>query len=105
MAERQTFTSDQLFTKVQLGIRMNKRVVKVLKATAEYMDMPFAALIESMAVTAFQGQCIFGPDVLKQIERFSEIYGLEDMLNALRDQGYDEEDELQDGAAERPRRK
>ncbi len=60
IVERQSFASDPLFIKVQLGIRINKRVVKVLKATAEYMDMP-SALIESMAVTAFQGQCISGP--------------------------------------------
>lgn len=103
MAERQSLTSEELFAKVQLGIRMNKRLVKVLKATAEYMDMPFAALIESMAVTALQGDCFFGPDVLKQVERFKEIYGLDDMLNAMAQEA--EDYDLMHDAPERPRKK
>lgn len=103
MAERRSLTSEELFAKVQLGIRMNKRLVKVLKATAEYMDMPFAALIESMAVTALQGDCVFSPDVLKQVERFKEIYGLDDMLNAMGQEA--EDDDLMHEAPERPRKR
>jgi len=83
-------STEHLFQRVQLGLRMNKRVVKVLKATAEYMDMPLSALIESMAVTALEGGCIFGPDVMKRIEQFKEIYGLNEMLEALPDGAYDD---------------
>jgi hypothetical protein len=103
MPERPSLSSEELFVKVQLGVRMNRRVVKVLKATAEYMDMPFAALLESMAVANFEGHCLFGPEVLKQIERFSEIYGLDKMLDAMAQEaeGYDAMQE----APERPRRK
>lgn len=75
--------SEELFVKVQLGVRMNRRILKVLKATAEYMDMPLSGLLETMAVTNFQGQCVFAPDVLKQVERFSEIYGLDEMLDSM----------------------
>ena len=83
MAERQLPASEHLFAKVQLGIRMNRIVVKVLKATAEYMDMPFSGLLENMVLANFEGQRVFSPDVLKQIERFSEIYGLNQMLEVL----------------------
>ncbi len=83
MAKPETQSTEHLFQRVQLGLRMNKSVVKVLKATAEYMDMPFSALIESMAVTALEGQCIFGPDVMEKIEQFRSIYGMNDMLDAL----------------------
>lgn len=83
MAEHQSLPPEELFAKVQLGIRINKRLVKVLKATAEYMDLSFASLIEGIAVTALQGGSVFGPDVLKQIERFTEIYGLDEMLDAM----------------------
>ena len=101
MAERASLSSEELFVKVQLGIRMNRRIVKVLKATAEYMDMPFPALLESMAVANFQGQCLFGPDVLKQIERFSQIYGLDDMLEALGRAAEEFDDDAREQAPER----
>src|ERR1700752_4332940 len=105
MAEHRSLTSEELFAKVQLGIRMNKRLVKVLKATAEYMDMPFAALIEGMAVTALQGDCVFGPDVLKQVERFKEIYGLDEMLDALGSLADEFDQQSKEQAAERTRKK
>ena len=76
---------------------MEKCVVKVLKGTAEYLDMPFSDLLESMAVTALDGHCFFGADALKQIAQLSKIYGLEDYLDALasaaRDEDEDDEEE------------
>jgi|SRR5580704_11394959 hypothetical protein len=105
MPQPKTLSSEELFAKVQLGIRMNKRLVKVLKATAEYMDMPFAMLIESMAVTALQGDCVFGPDVLKQVERFKEIYGLDEMLEALGNAADEFDEYAKEATPERPRKK
>ncbi len=92
MAKPEAQSNEYLFQRVQLGLRMNKSVVKVLKATAEYMDMPFSALIESMAVTALEGQCIFGPDVMEKIEQFKSIYGMNDMLDALAGGVYEDEE-------------
>ena len=89
MAQHPSQPSEDLFNKVQLGVRMNRRLVKVLKATAEYMDLPFAGLLENMAVANLQGQCAFSPDVLKQVERFSEIYGFDELL------GMGDEDDLE----------
>lgn len=109
MSKPPTYSKEYLFHRVQLGIRMNKPVAKVLRATAAYMDMPLSALIESMAVTAMEGQCIFGPDVMKQVERFKEIYGMDEMLDALSDKDYDEEvaageEENEDGPGNTPGR-
>ena len=36
--------------RVQLGARMEKRLVKVLKGLAEYLDMPLGELLEGMAL-------------------------------------------------------
>jgi len=93
MRKPKVHSTARLFQRVQLGLRMNKRVVKVLKAAAEYMDMPLSALVESMAVTALEGGCIFGPDVMKKIEQFKEIYGLNEMLEALPDGVYEDDGE------------
>ena len=87
MAPRQSPGYEQRFDKVQLGVRMNKRLVKVLKATAEYLDLPLVGLLENMAVANFEGQCAFTPEVRKQIERFSKIYGFDELM-----EGGDEEE-------------
>lgn len=68
---------------VQVHIRMQRSVVKVLRATAAYMDMPFSALIENMAVANFEGQCSFSDEILPKIAQFMQIYGLNDYLEAL----------------------
>ena len=83
---------DYLFVKVPVGTRLNRTIVKVLKATAEYLDMPFSGLLESVAVAAMQGECYFSPDVLKQIEKFKEIYGLNAMYDAMADADADDDD-------------
>jgi len=86
MRHRQNPSLDQLFERVPVGLRMSKPVVKVLKATAAYMDMPFSGLIETVIVSALHGESYFGPEVLKQIEQFKKIYGLNAMLDALPDE-------------------
>ena len=73
----------RLFERAQVNIRMSRPVLKVLKATAEYMDISFAGLMENIAVTALDGQRAFTPDVMKQIEQFKEIYGMNAMFDAL----------------------
>jgi hypothetical protein len=79
--EQESF--QRLFEKVQVNIRMSRPVLKVLRATAEYMDMSFAGLMETIAVTALEGQRVFRPAVMKQIEQFKEIYGMNAMHDAL----------------------
>ena len=91
MHDAQNQSLDQLFERVQVGLRMSKPVVKVLKATAAYLDMPFSGLIETVVVTALQGESFFGPEVLKQIEQFKKIYGMNAMLDALPDEAYEPE--------------
>ena len=73
----------RLLEKVQVNIRLSRPVLKVLKATAEYMDVSFASLMEGIAVLSLDGQRVFTPDVMKQIERFKEIYGMNAMGDAL----------------------
>jgi len=62
--------------RVQVGARMEKTLVKVLKGVAEYLDMPLGDLLEGIALHAIEGKAPFGRTTLSQVKRLRVIYGL-----------------------------
>jgi hypothetical protein len=62
--------------RIQTGVRMEKRLVKVLKAVAELKDMTLGDLLEGIVLHAFEGKSAFSAQTLKEIEQFRNIYGL-----------------------------
>jgi hypothetical protein len=66
--------------RVQTGVRLEKRLLKVLKAVAELKDMTLGDLLEGIVLHAFEGKAPFSPQTLKEIEQFKGIYGM--TLNA-----------------------
>jgi hypothetical protein len=63
--------------RVQTGVRIEKRLVKVLKALAEYKNMTLGDLIEGVLLHAFEGKAPFSPDTQRKIEELKKIYGLD----------------------------
>lgn len=63
--------------RVQTGVRLEKRLVKVLKALAEHRDMSLGDLIESIVLHAFEGRAPFSAATLETIGQLKRIYGLE----------------------------
>ena len=63
--------------RVQTGVRIEKRLLKVLKALAEYCDMTLGDLLEGIVLHALEGKCAFGPETLTQIEAIRKIYRLD----------------------------
>jgi hypothetical protein len=63
--------------RVQTGVRIEKRLLKVLKALAEYCDMTLGDLLEGIVLHAFEGKAPFRPETLAQIEAMKKIYGLD----------------------------
>jgi hypothetical protein len=63
--------------RVQVGARMEKTLVKVLKGLAEYLDMSLGDLLEGMALHALEGKAPFSNETLAQIGRLKTVYGLE----------------------------
>ncbi|SDR60777.1 hypothetical protein SAMN05519103_07106 [Rhizobiales bacterium GAS113] len=63
--------------RVQTGVRLEKRLVKVLKALAEYRDMSLGDLLEGMVLHAFEGRPPFSQPTLATIAELKRIYGLE----------------------------
>jgi hypothetical protein len=62
--------------RVQTGVRMEKRMLKVLKAIAEQKDMTLGDLLEGIVLHAFEGKAPFSPQTLKEIEQFKALYGM-----------------------------
>jgi hypothetical protein len=62
--------------RTQTGVRLEKRLLKVLKAVAELKDMTLGDLLEGIVLHAFEGKAPFSPETLREIEQFRKIYGL-----------------------------
>src|SRR5277367_2201819 len=73
MAEDKRFVVER----VQTGVRMEKRILKVLKAFGEYHDITLGDLLEGIVLHAFDGKCPFGAESLKRIKELKKFYGLD----------------------------
>ena len=69
-------TDAPLVERVQTGVRLEKRLLKVLKAVAELKDMSLGDLIEGIVLHAFEGKAPFSAETLREIEQFRTVYGL-----------------------------
>lgn len=63
--------------RVQTGVRMEKRIVKVLKGLAEYHDMSLGDLLEGIVLHAFDGKCAFSKNSLRTINELKKVYDLD----------------------------
>ena len=63
--------------RVQTGVRFEKRLLKVLKAFAEYKDMTLGDLLEGIVLHAFDGKVPFSSESLKRIAELKRVYGLD----------------------------
>jgi len=72
--------------RVQLGVRMEKRLVKVLKGLAEFEDLTLGQLLEKIVLHSFQpaagheGELAaspHGPRALAAIADLKRVYGLD----------------------------
>lgn len=63
--------------RIQTGVRLEKRLLKVLKALAEHKDLTLGDLLEGIVLHAFEGRPAFSSDTLALIAQFKQIYGLD----------------------------
>ena len=63
--------------RVQTGVRVEKRILRVLKAVAARHDMTLGDLLEGIVLHAFEGKSPFGPDSLAFIADMKRAYGLD----------------------------
>lgn len=62
--------------RVQTGVRIEKRLLKVLKGFAELKDMTLGDLLEGIVLHAFEGKAPFSKESLAKIQELKKIYGL-----------------------------
>src|SRR5713226_3287872 len=69
--------SQLLIERVQTGVRMEKRILKVLKAFAEYHDMTLGDVLEGIVLHAFDGKTAFSSASLERIRELKKFYELD----------------------------
>jgi hypothetical protein len=62
--------------RVQIGARMEKSLVKVLRGLAEYLDLSLGDLLEGITLHALEGKAPFSPETLAHVKRFKTVHGM-----------------------------
>jgi len=63
--------------RVQTGVRLEKRLLKVLKGLAEHLDISLGDLIEGLALHAFENKAPFSEETLGKIAQLKSVYDLD----------------------------
>lgn len=66
----------QKVDRVQTGIRLEKRILNVLKALAELKELSLGDLLEGIILHAFESKPPFSAATVKQLTELKKIYGL-----------------------------
>ncbi len=77
-SKRKALQTDKIIVeRVQTGVRLEKRLLKVLKGLAEYHDMTLGDLLEGIVLHAFDGRHPFGEETRARIADLKRIYKLD----------------------------
>ena len=63
--------------RIQTGVRLEKRLLKVLKGLAESLDLSLGDLLEGIALHALENKPPFSAATLKKITDLKRIYDLD----------------------------
>ena len=67
----------RLVERVQTGVRLERRLLLVLKALAGGLGMSLGDLLEGIVLHAFEGKAPFGPVSLARVAALRDVYGLD----------------------------
>ena len=73
---RKTTDAPRRVERVQIGARMEKRLVKVLRGLADYLDLSLGDLLEGITLHALEGKAPFSAETLAHVKRFKIVHGL-----------------------------
>jgi len=63
--------------RVQTGIRVERRLLKVLKGIAEYHDITLGDLLEGICLHVIEGKAPFGKETIAVAGELKRLYGLD----------------------------
>jgi hypothetical protein len=69
--------SEIVVERVQTGVRLEKRLLKVLKGLAEYHDLSLGDLLEGIVLHAFEGKSPFDSEGQARIRELKRVYRLD----------------------------
>jgi len=75
-----TVGTSVIVERVQTGVRLEKRMLKVLKALADSLDITLGDLLEGIVLHAFEGKATFSKPTLHRVQELKKVFGL--TLNA-----------------------
>jgi predicted DNA-binding ribbon-helix-helix protein len=67
----------QTITRTQTGVRLENRLLKVLKGLATELDMSLGDLLEGIVLHAFEGKAPFSAATLRKVKALRAVYGLD----------------------------
>lgn len=77
MAQKRTSKEPKIVVdRIQTGIRLEKRLVKVLKGLAEYQDMTLGELIELITIHALEREHAFTADSMPLVKKVKDVYAM-----------------------------
>ncbi|MEZ5289507.1 MAG: hypothetical protein R2745_00350 [Vicinamibacterales bacterium] len=63
--------------RVQTGVRLEKRLLKVAKALADSLDLTLGDLLEGVLLHALEGRAPFSPATLARAGQLKDVFGLD----------------------------
>jgi len=97
MPKKRPESGSLLVERVQTGVRIEKRLLKVLKALAEYYEISLGDLIEGIVMHAFEGKSPFNAEMQQRIGDFKRLYNLD--IDAASSHHFVERDRLKKAPA------
>jgi hypothetical protein len=73
----ETYAHKYKVVRVQTGVRIEEKMLKVLKGLAEYLDLSLGDLLEGIVLHAFEGKSAFGEETLAKIAALKQIYEMD----------------------------
>ncbi len=62
--------------RIQTGVRLEKRMLKVLKALADSLDLSLGDLLEGIVLHAFEGRAPFSKPTRAKVAELRRVFGL-----------------------------
>ncbi|HTL36316.1 MAG TPA: hypothetical protein VL326_24455 [Kofleriaceae bacterium] len=75
--KRAAASARAVIERVQTGVRIERRILLVLKGLAAAHDITLGDLVEGIALHAFDGKTPFGPQSLATIKALRAVYKLD----------------------------
>jgi hypothetical protein len=76
MSKPQRNAETVIVERVQTGVRMEKRMLKVLKALADSLDLSLGDLLEGIVLHAFEGKAPFSKPTRARVAELRKVFGL-----------------------------